>query len=69
MPNEMYEQVAARKKQSMTQFVIDAVQEKLERDRREEMRKGFESLADDFDADEFALWNAAQRATAKHIDD
>gem|GEM_PF-6613715 len=68
MPSEVYAQVRKRKKKSVTEFVIEAVEEKLAREREEEIRLGFESLAEDFDRGEFELWAGAQHRAMKHID-
>jgi hypothetical protein len=69
MPIELYGQVAARKQKSVTGFVLEAVQEKLAREREEEIRRGFESLGEDFDWDEYNLWAGLQRKAMKHVDD
>jgi len=68
MPVDLYQRVSARKKKSVSQFVMEAVQEKLDRETEEEVRLGFESLAKDYDPEEYELWATAQRRAMKHID-
>jgi hypothetical protein len=69
MPLDLYQRVAHRKKKSVSEFVIDAVREKLDREREEEVRIGFESLAQDYDQPEYDLWAGAQKRAMKHADD
>ena len=69
MPLDVYAKVRERKRKSVSEFVIEAVQEKLDREQEEEVRLGFESLAADFDQAEFELWSSAQRQAMKRIDD
>ncbi|MEI8282659.1 MAG: hypothetical protein WCG75_09670 [Armatimonadota bacterium] len=61
--------VAEKKASSVNQFVTEAVEEKLARDRQDELRKGFALLGEDFDSSEVEPWIDLQREAAKHIDD
>ena len=52
---------------STTGFIVEAIEEKLARERREAIRRGFESLADKPDA-ESGQWIEAQREAMKRVD-
>lgn len=69
MPEDVYAQVKARKKGTVTSFVMDAVREKLARERRAELARGFQNLTGSVDMDEVLPWMGAQREAMKHIDD
>ena len=68
MPLDLYNQIAIRKQKSVTGFVIEAVQEKLDREREEEIQRGFQQLGADFDWEEYELWAGLQQKAMKHID-
>lgn len=60
LPLQVYEQVASRKSRSITSFIVEAVEEKLARDRQEELARGFASLVGDQDED-VPTWLELQR--------
>lgn len=62
----MYRGVVARKRKSVTAFVLEAVEEKLSREKDEELRRGFESLAGPIDH-ETRAWIEAQRAAMGRV--
>ncbi|MBI3743488.1 MAG: hypothetical protein HY261_04295 [Chloroflexi bacterium] len=56
-----------RKHRSLTGYIVEAVEEKLARDREEELRLGFASLAGTAD-DDSAAWIGAQRGSMGEVD-
>ena len=68
LPEDVYEQLVARPKKSVSGYVVDAVREKLARDRREELRKSYQNLVP-VDMDEVEPWMRAQEEAMRHIDD
>lgn len=69
LPESVYAEVTRRKRKSLTAYVVEAVVEKLARDREAEIRMGLQSLVGSVDPEEFALWETAQREAMKKIDD
>ncbi len=69
MPIEVYRQVESRKRRSVTEFVLQAVEEKIARERQEELQRGFETLAGSFDEEESRNFASAQREAMKRVDD
>jgi hypothetical protein len=68
LPDNLYRDIAARKSKSLSAYIVQAVEEKLARDREDELRKGFASLAGDQDSD-VTSWMSAQQKAMTHIDD
>ena len=67
LTQETYREVEARKKGSITGYIVEAIREKLERDKQEELEKGFESLAGPRDK-QTDLWLREQRKAMKNVD-
>ena len=64
----MYEQVKANKKGSLTSFIVEAVEEKLAREKEADLARGFASLASDLDED-LSPWIDLQMEAMRHVDD
>jgi hypothetical protein len=69
LPFDVYRRLVERSRKSINSFVVQAVTEKLEREREEEIAAGLATLAGSVDEQEFALWMKAQRKAMEHIDD
>lgn len=67
LPLELYRELTLRKKKSVSQFVVDAVTEKLARERQEELARGFAELAGPID-DETSEWMKAQEQAMQHVE-
>ena len=66
MSEETYEEVKRRAQRSVTQFVREAVVEKLERSRNEEIERGLLTLIDDDEG--MAAIQASQRKAIENAD-
>jgi hypothetical protein len=65
VPEDLFDQIVTAKSGSTTQFVLDAIAEKLRRDEKASVIAGLGGLAGDvLDPD----LNAAQRRTMRHAD-
>lgn len=69
LPFELYQRVVGKRRKSFNAFVVEAIEEKIEKEREEELRKGLRSLAGSVDPEEFAFWMEAQRKAMQHVDD
>lgn len=69
MPKEVYSEVKKRKRTSVTAYVVEAVEEKLARDKEEEIREGLLSLVGSVDRDEIEPFLEAQRRAFAKGDD
>jgi len=68
LPSVLYREVAQRKEKSMTQFVLEAIEEKVERERQSELRAGFATLADGANEDETWPWQELQQEAMNRVD-
>ncbi|HVL39015.1 MAG TPA: hypothetical protein VM328_06450 [Fimbriimonadaceae bacterium] len=59
-PADVAEQVERRKQRSVSEYVVEAVREKLERDRDAEIVAGLACLADDAEANDIGDFEEAQ---------
>jgi len=66
IPEDAYIELSQRKSKSLNEFIVQAVQEKLIREREAQYAAGFASLVGS-DA-EVESWQRAQREAMKHID-
>ena len=73
LPLQIYEAIAIYKANvedvSLNQFVLEAVQEKLQCARNEQLRLEVQELADDFDMTEVEPWLEVQKKAMKHVGD
>lgn len=60
LPETVYQEVKKRKRKSVTAFVVEAIEEKLAREKDSDIRRGLQSLSGSVDEAEFALWMKAQ---------
>lgn len=69
LPSAIFEEVKRRKRKSVAAFVVEAVEEKLAREKEEELRLGFMNLAGGVDREEIQpLLDAQKRALARADD-
>lgn len=68
MPEDQYLEATKRKRKSLNQFILEAVEEKLVRERQAEYAAGFANLAGSVD-DESRAWLETQREAMRRIDD
>ena len=69
LPLELYRRIAGRRRRGMTAYVIEAVEEKLAREREDEVRAGFRTLAGSVDREEWDVLDKLQREAMTHVDD
>lgn len=67
LPEQTYAEALSRKRASLTEFILEAVEEKLAKERENEIRMGLANLAGDLDED-LEPWMDTQRRTMKHLD-
>src|SRR4051794_3880870 len=67
LPGNLYHQIECRKAKSLTAYILQPVEEKLARDREEQLRIGFASLADAALDEDAELWMQAQRTAMKNV--
>ena len=67
IPEAVYRQVAEQKHGTATGYIVQAIEEKLARDRDSELKKGFACLAGEPD-DESSGWIEAQKEAMKRVD-
>lgn len=66
---QTYAEVDARKKRSIAEYVMEAIEEKIARDKERDLSLGFESLAGSVDEEELSGLMRAQRTVMNRIDD
>lgn len=68
IPENLFEEVAKRKRKTTAEYVLEPVAEKVSRDREAELIRGFESLVADEDDSEASAWMGAQTEAMGRID-
>ena len=69
MPSVTYDAVVERKARSITEFIVEAIDEKLAKDREDDLAKGFALLGDSELDEDYPIWAELQSHAMKHIDD
>ena len=67
LPEGVYKRLKAKKDKTITGFIVEAIQEKLERDHEQDLAEGFANLAGEVD-EETRGWMGAQKKAMKHVD-
>lgn len=67
MPADLVESINSMGKKSAS-YIIEAVRDKLERDRQAEIAEGLKCLADDFESDDLSALTAAQAKVIARVD-
>ena len=68
LPEKTYKEVKAKKGRSVTGYIVEAVEEKIQREREEEIAAGFACLAGEKIDKETKFWLKAQKRAMKHGD-
>lgn len=66
---KVYGEVSKRKRKSVTEFVLEAVEEKLAREREAELFKGFQSLVPEADLEVTERLMELQKKAMARVDD
>jgi hypothetical protein len=67
LPQETYDAVKAAQKTSVTAYILEAVEAKVEQDREDEIARSLALLVGETDQ-ETTLWMGAQREAMKYVD-
>jgi len=67
LPASLYKEMASRRSKSITAYIVEAVEEKIARERQEELAAGFATLVGS-DEDAGNSWQSAQQKAMKHVD-